>query len=70
MTHHTDTEDTVTHDRRLEIIVSDAGYLIETAWHNGIGWTVLSRTVTQTWPWHVVSRVLDRGDYRIHVRAV
>lgn len=56
--------------RRLVITISPLGFVIETEWQNRLGyWSTLSRTMTQTFPLHIVGRVADRDDYKIYIRA-
>jgi hypothetical protein len=63
----------VKRDRRLVITVNSSTtgeFLVETEWKNGLGyWTTLSRTVTQTFPRWIITRVASREDYAIIIRS-
>lgn len=57
--------------RELVIKATPKGFLVETIWYNGLGYgDVLSRTVTTTFPRHIVERVADRADYVIRIRSM
>lgn len=58
--------------RTLTVTASASGFVTETAYsRNGIDFTVLSRTLTPTFPLHLVARcsVGDRADVIVKVRA-
>lgn len=57
--------------RRLTLTaLTGGGFRVETEYQTRLGdWSTLGTSITVGFPWHIVGRVVDRGDYQIKVRA-
>lgn len=57
--------------RRMTLTaLTNGGFRVETEYQTRTGdWSTLGTSITVDFPWFILRRVVDRGDYQIKVRA-